>query len=621
MGLCHPIPGQPVRCPRPTYVAAAVVLAYRGRASITPVEHRKGSAVVKTRHAGVRSASVLSASVLLMSVGTGESLAQDGPIDFADAPFVIFAPAPPLPDEIADYPLPDGAEDYWQLFADDAPWARAAEHVDAFAIHGWMLRYAATDDDLRRMLAWLEARDIPLGMEVEPLTWPGPDVCDHTESFEGPYELDEARRIRALGGQVDFIALDEPYAHAHRLTGPGACGYPVEQVVDEVADFVAAFRRIHPGVQVGSIEPMWTDPPIGAHDMATWVDTWEERTGEPFAFLNVDVDWRREEWPTVVSDVEAVADARGVPLGILYLGSGFERSNDAWLEQMAQHAATLEQGEGVSPQVVGFYSWHSQPDRLLPDDDLGAYTGRINQYFSTRTALEEPVAQQGAASGRLTTLDGTPLAGRSLLVTAEPIDGARLRHKLSGTVPPGARRALVAVRANIEGGTPSRVDVRISDVSYREHGKGRNRVPNGRLAEGLEGWGPYGSGSVAVVRGQGGPAMRIRAKPKQTILVDGQSFKVTAGADFEFAATIDVPGTSIGSGYVSVIFLGDEEVARESLWFNTRPIALPPVTTDAGGRYRVPTAKLRPGRYDLLVTYDGDIDHWAANTRSRIRVR
>ena len=59
------------------------------------------------------------------------------------------------------------------------------------------------------------------------------------------------------------------------------------------------FRRIHPGVQVGSIEPLWIEPEIGARDMEIWLDTWAERTGEPFAFLSVDIDWLREGWPEV----------------------------------------------------------------------------------------------------------------------------------------------------------------------------------------------------------------------------------------------------------------------------------------------------------------------------------
>lgn len=575
--------------------------------------------MVKTRRRWAAATAAL-LSVLLSLSAAGPAATQETSIDFSDRPFVVFAPAPPLPDEISHYPLPDGADDYWELWADDAPWKDAAEHIDAFAMHAWILRYSATDDDLRRAFAWLDEHDILFGLEVEPLTWPGPDVCDHTEGFEGPYDLEEAQRVRDLGGKVDYIVLDEPYVNAHKKAGPGACGYPVEQVVDEVAEFVRRFREIHPGVVVGSIEPVLGEPYLTREDFEIWLDTWEERTGEPFAFLDIDVDWRQADWPERVLGAESVADARGVPFGMLYLGSEFARDNDEWLAQLAEHAATFEQGHGGTPDLVGFYSWHSQPDRLLPDGDLDAFTGRINQYFGERTALSTPTTESRALTGQLLTADAMPIAGAVVEVTADPLDGGRFRHRLAGTVPAAARQALVAVRANTEGARPSPVNVRIADVSYRENGKRANLVPNPRFGRGLEGWGPYGSGDVKVAGEGGGRTLALKATPSQTILVDGEPFRVTPGAAFEFAATIDVPAKSLGSGYVSIIFLGDTEVARENLWFTTRPIELPSVTTDADGRYRVPVRKLRAGRYDLTVTYPGDIGHWPALADTRVRV-
>jgi len=372
---------------------------------------------------------------------------------------------------------------------------------------------------------------------------------------------------------------------------------------------------------VGSIEPVVSDPRLTERDFETWLDTWEERTGEPFAFLDIDVDWRQPDWPDRVLGAEAVADARGVPFGMLYLGSEFARDNDEWLAQLAEHAFTFEQEHGGTPDLVGFYSWHSQPDRLLPDNDTDAFSGRINQYFGTRSALDEPTVTGRAASGQLSTVDGEPLAGADLTVVADPLDGGRFRHKLSGTVPASARTALIAVRANVEGGTPSPVNVRIADVSYREDGKRKNLVPNPRFARGLESWGAYGVGEVKVVADKNGRAMRLKARPSQSILVDGEPFKVTPGAPFEFAATIEAPGKSLGSGYVSIIFLGDAEVARENLWFTSRPIELPMAVTGEDGGYSIPLKRLGKGRYDLVVTYPGDIDHWPALANTRVRVR
>lgn len=569
-----------------------------------------------------------SALALVVATGTGVRGAGTDSgklrIDSSDEPFVIFAPSPPKPDAIAHYDLPDGADDYHELFAPDAPWLTAAEHVDVFAISSWFVRYYATDDELRALIAGLDERGIALGLEMEPLTWPGPEVCDHTEGFEGPWDLEMAQKLKDLGGTVRLVSLDEPYANAHKLSGPGACAYPVEQVVDEVRDFIRRLRLIFPDVVVGSIEPLVTFPRMEARDFEIWLDTYEGRAGEPFAFINVDVEWRRQDWPQTVREIEAVADARAVPFGILYYGDEHAQTNEDFLAAVADHAFVFEQQAGGTPDVVGFYAWHEQLDRVLPDDDLDAFTGRINQYFGVRTELTQPrIAAEGrAVTGRLTTEADEPLAGADIEIEATPLGRARQRHRLSGTVPANARKALVAIRANVEGGRPAVVNVRISDISYREGGKRKNLVPNPRFGKGLDSWGPYGDGDVRVMRGVGGAELAIRAQPLQAAYVDGATFRVKPGAAFDFSATLDVPRKSFDSGYVSLIFLGgEEESGRRNLWFAPRPIGLGSVTTGEDGGYRVATRSLGNGRYRLELAYGGDLDHRPSRTQARITVK
>jgi hypothetical protein len=62
-------------------------------------------------------------------------------LDLTQRPFVIFAPAPPKPERVKDYPTPDGAADYWGLWEPEAPWQEAASRIDLFAIHSWMVRH------------------------------------------------------------------------------------------------------------------------------------------------------------------------------------------------------------------------------------------------------------------------------------------------------------------------------------------------------------------------------------------------------------------------------------------------------------------------------------------------
>ncbi len=573
-----------------------------------------------------RSLMALVATVLLGSSVAVPAVAQveeDEALDFSDAPFVSYQPVPPLPDEISHYPLPDGADDYWDLWADDAPWREVAQQIDAFHMHAWMFRYSATDEQLRELFAWLDEHELPLGLEVEPLTWKGADVCDHRESMEGPYDLIEIERIHRLGGRLDYLTLDQPFANGHVYAGLRACGYTVEEVVDEVWAWVGEVRRYFPGIAVGSIEPVVSHLYLSERDFATWLDTWEARTGEPLAFLNIDVDWRIEDWPERVMAIEALADARGVPFGMLYLGSEDSRQNDTWLEQQMAHAVRYEQVHGGTPQMAGLWSWHSQPDRTLPDDDLNTSSGRVKQYFGERTALKARAIQAMRIEGRMATTADLPVAGERLTLTAEPIGRARQRHRFSGVVPEAARKALIAVRANTEGGTPSPVDVRISEVSYKE-GTGKNRVPNARFSRGLDSWGSYGSGVASAVTNEDGPAMRIKAKPHETLMVDGARFKVRSGARFEFAATLDVPAKALGSGYVSLIFFDQsgQETQRENIWFATRPVSLRTVTTDADGRFAASLRELGPGRYDIVVSYPGTTDRWPADSEPiRVRVR
>lgn len=105
------------------------------------------------------------------------------------------------------------------------------------------------------------------------------------------------------------------------------------------------------------------------------------------------------------------------------------------------------------------------------------------------------------------------------------------------------------------------------------------------------------------------------------MFVDGATFKVTPGAEYEFSAVLDVPQASFGSGFVAVMFIDQAEVHRENLWFEALPIVLPAATTDADGGYHVRPRGLDAGRYAVTIDYDGDVEHWAARAQATIRLR
>ena len=96
---------------------------------------------------------------------------------------------------------------------------------------------------------------------------------------------------------------------------------------------------------------------------------------------------------------------------------------------------------------------------------------------------------------------------------------------------------------------------------------------------------------------------------------------MTPGQPFELAATMAVAGDSVGSGYVAVAFIADDDIARSELWFEPRPIELEPTITNAAGEYRLDTDGLAPGPYEVRLQYDGDGDHWPAGATTTVVVR
>ncbi|MCP5031036.1 MAG: hypothetical protein GY939_04475 [Actinomycetia bacterium] len=545
-------------------------------------------------------------------------------LDLSSDSLVFFGALPPAPEDVT-YALPSGSDDYFDLFSPDADWQDALARIDAFRIHAFHLRHFIDDEQLVRILDWLDDNDVPLLFETEPLNPPDPDECNHSESFEGPYDLEMAQRVKDLGGTIAVVAIEQPYSYAHLLDAPGACQYTVERVVDEVIDYVSKMRAIFPGVPVGTIEAIWQTPESTADDMAIWLDTYQERSGEKLAFLHVDPDWNRPDWAQVAAEMQAVANSRGIPFGVLYNG-GNESTGGAWMATMMDRIFEFEVVQGASPQHVFLISWAEQPDQALPEDDLSALTSIVNRYFGIRTNIEASPANGSDGSlgitATLTTEGGEPLADEPIGVSLLPLSGAPQTHQVTGVVPDGSRTALVAVRVNIEDATPGVSEVSLLEVGYEEDGDGVNPVPNASFTSGLDYWDVYGEplGEVRLTsRDVGdGSQLSISASPDQIVLINGGQFAVTPGATFKFTAQLAVPEASIGTATVAIIFLAETEVGRHSIRFEPAAELRGSPLTDSEGTIFVGVDG--PGSYVVRVDYAGDLDRWPAYTSVTVDV-
>lgn len=535
-------------------------------------------------------AMALCAIVSLAPATAARPAAADGR-DLWFAPFPYGIPAAPFQE---DY----GAYDFQELFEHPEQWPDALAGVDVIKLYtGWLT--SVSDADLQTAVDFMKAHDIEIAVEVLALRYD--TVCGFGVEGFAPDPVGLATtvidRIRAAGGTVRYLALQEPLTFASSVyTGPNACNWPIEKIASEVKSFVSAMRAKYPAVVIGDIE---NDHPTPEQQFA-FMDAFEAATGQPFAFYHLDIDWTlRSDWPFRAKAVEEGAHTRGIEFGLLTYGADGASNDERWLLDSLDHVARYTGMAGGLPDDVIFQSWHEYPRYLLPESEPGTYTWLLRDYLAAGPSLALTVtgglgATQRTATATLRDAAGAPLANETVRLVAKRLDGpgSFQQYTATGIVPAGATSAVVGYRANSECNcSPERVDVLLRGVSYRENG-GEERVPNSMFADGIGGWYPWGASTLTA----GG--MRIAPDRAHDGGMNSPAFPATAGVPFEVSFDARVGPQSTGGGYFVLVFLGDTELSRVRIPFD--PVA-PTVTavTDTQGVATVTFSGLANARYEF----------------------
>lgn len=307
-------------------------------------------------------------------------------------PLYWFAPLPPMPTD-AGRPY-TGSLDFMQLFDPGAPWDTAAGKIQVFKLYGEWVAYHASDLELRQAVEGIRRLGLALAVEAGPLT-PEAGCGQGVESFAG---IEEgrliARRIQQAGGQIDLIALDEPYYYGHFYDGPHACNWTDEKIARGVAEYIKVMRVVSPGALVGDTEPL--SGPAGVPQYEAWLVAFKAVAGFNLDFLHLDIDWSRPDWPAEVKTLVQFGDVRGVPVGIIYTGNPQDASDQAWISIAGERVKRFEIETQARPAQVLFQSWNDKPDRTLPDTDPFTFTGLIAAYFKDKSSLGFPAEGRGA---------------------------------------------------------------------------------------------------------------------------------------------------------------------------------------------------------------------------------
>jgi hypothetical protein len=280
----------------------------------------------------------------------------------------------------------DGAQGWNILFDDpDAPWPAFMEHVQVFAAAGI---WKTPDAILTKAFTKLKAHHVAFAMESLAQSWVHQPKCgEGVESFyDPPGARLTANKIKAAGGELVYVAMDEPLWYGHYYSGHDACHSSLRNTAERAAAIIAEYQKVFPHVIVGDIEPFpaITEQPNWRADYREWMADFEAATGQPIAFLHVDINWPKPDWPASLQEAAAFARERGLTFGIIYNGSVTGAANPTtklWLDSAVGNFMQIETRLRIIPDQVIFHSWDRFPAHAITDS-----TDRGEDYLVTEYA-------------------------------------------------------------------------------------------------------------------------------------------------------------------------------------------------------------------------------------------
>jgi hypothetical protein len=167
--------------------------------------------------------------------------------------------------------------------------------------------------------------------------------------------------IRAAGGQVAYLAMDEPWVSGRSKR----CGGPaLEPTADRVAFYMSSVNRAHPAVGIGLIEAYPFSSAAAIQSMITLL----RARGTTPAFLHMDVDWHALKPGEFVRDMrqlQAFCRTGRIPFGIIL--TGYNGDADALF------AVDVI---GIARQMAdAFVRWEDMPDHIMLDSWVVSSTG------------------------------------------------------------------------------------------------------------------------------------------------------------------------------------------------------------------------------------------------------
>jgi hypothetical protein len=268
-----------------------------------------------------------------------------------------------------------------RLFEAGAPWQRALADVQVFELSGRFL-YAASESDLSTVIGFLRSHNIALAAAL-PMV---PTTTDCGYGVEGMVRPDgpsaAARRVRRLGGRLDYVVMDEPLTFGHEYRGRRACRYTIAETATGAAAMAATVAAVFPDVKLCDVEAV--DHFQGEDWLLrfeNWLDEFQKAAGRAFSCFQADPWWDgpwRDRTPLVMRSV----GKRSIEYGVLFTAGANPTSDREWIERAQGHINEFRSVISAKPGQAVFTSWQKYPSRVLPDTEPTTLTYLIAWYAS-----------------------------------------------------------------------------------------------------------------------------------------------------------------------------------------------------------------------------------------------
>jgi len=271
----------------------------------------------------------------------------------------------------------DKPADYMDLFKPDSPWTVAASGVKVFKISTQMA-LRGSDEQLRTIIEGLKRRHIAMAIELGVLI--NSERCGKgTEGFGSPPAVEVvSKRIKDHGGELDYVAMDEPITWGREKKGRNKFGFnycesSVQELVDVAATRIAILQRYFPNIRIGQIDAVNSRYPHLADDIIAFIDGLNKKIGLKVAFVHVDVAWD-SDWQPMLVDLTRRLRARGVRVGVVFDGDVNAASDEQWIEQALKRYKLIMDNPKTRADDLVFQTWSPRPAKMLPETDPGAWT-------------------------------------------------------------------------------------------------------------------------------------------------------------------------------------------------------------------------------------------------------